>query len=84
MISWTAFMLGLGIGFVAVSGTILAMMKTMESDTEEVREPETRVEVEVSVPNVCLVNSIEDVDFWFDAVNANATARYDAVMEIFK
>jgi hypothetical protein len=71
-------------GFVALSGTIIAVMKTTETKPEVVRETETRVEVEVSVPHVCLVNSIEDVDFWFDSINANAVAKYDAVMEIFK
>ena len=84
MISWTAFLLGLMAGFVALSGTIIAVMKTTETKPEVVRETETRVEVEVSVPHVCLVNSIEDVDFWFDSINANAAAKYDAVMEIFK
>jgi hypothetical protein len=71
-------------GFVALSGTIIAVMKTTKTKPEVVRETETRVEVEVSVPHVCLVNSIDDVDFWFDSINANAVAKYDAVMEIFK
>lgn len=84
MISWGVFLLGLGVGFCTLSGIILSMMKA----TEEAEQPkvarETKTEVVASVPHVCLVNSVEDVDFWFDSINANSMAKYDAVMEIFK
>ena len=83
MISWRTFILGLWVGFALLCGIAYVIHKATEKVETPKVQTEIQTEVEVDVPHVQLVNSVEDVDFWFDAINASAMAQYDSIMEIF-